>query len=271
MATRAAAQRRAWTRVCLQLGTAVLVTACGGDTQSPPQPDVAVTSDDLAIAALAYAPDQRVPAGFHAEPARYADRSEFVFHVRTSDLGNPVVSADYEVCSDDFAEALQWSADSAVARAYATTLSGNLETAWFYQFERPLANDPSGIVINRVFKCATLDRSSADNAGNAGQLTKRPFAADDLKFVSEYLWHFSVYNNALHAVLSSVPGTDGTGLTHTLQRVQVETGAGADGCDRIAIWDWVHSADAGGRLRSEQRFVRAFDARFEFGSVALCD
>ncbi len=270
--TGAARTRTGFLRIAGALACASLV-ACGGGGGAPevavdPAPDVA---RDLDLATLAYSPGQRTPDGFHSEPVRYPDRSEFRFHVKSDDLG-VVAPIAFEVCTDDFAEALQWSEAGADARAFDTTLTGNAETGWYFEFDRAVVDTAPAVVINRVFKCAALDRAGLAPNGYAGQLTMRPLGGDALRFVAEYFWYFSVYNNALHAVFESVPGTEGGALVHDIRRVEVRTGSGAvAGCDRVEVWTWRWTADAlTGALTSEQRFERAFDARSENGTVRLC-
>lgn len=254
--------------------TCTLIVACGGGGGSAPQVAAPVQPDvarDLDLAALAYSADQRTPPGFYSEAVRYPDRSEFRFHVKSDDLGVAAPVA-FEVCSDDFSEALQWSETGADARDFETTLTGNAETDWFFEFDRAVIDVQPAVVINRVFKCSALDRAGLAPDGYAGQLMVRPLSADDLRFVAEYLWQYSVYNNAFNAVSASVAGTDSGALVHDLERVAVEVGAGAQaGCDRIELWTWRWTADSSsGALTSEQRFERAFDARLENGTVRLC-
>lgn len=268
--TGAARSRTGLARISAALACTALV-ACGGGGGAPevaaePAPDLA---RDLELAELAYSPDRRTPDGFHAEPVRYPDRSEFRFHVKSDDLGL-VAPVAFEVCTDDFAEALQWSQAGADAREFDTMLTGNAETGWYFEFDRAVVDATPAVVINRVFKCAALDRAGLAPDGYAGQLTMRPLDADALRFVAEYFWYFSVYNNALHAVFESAPVAGA--LVHDLRRVEVRTGSGAvAGCDRVEVWTWRWTADAAtGALTSEQRFERAFDARRENGAVRLC-
>ncbi|MEL7297870.1 MAG: hypothetical protein AAGJ86_09410 [Pseudomonadota bacterium] len=251
----------------------VALTACGGGGSDSPIPQADSSSDpDLDIAVLAYSPDYRVPEGFYQEPDRYPDRSVFTFHVKQSDVGStPVV--DHELCTDDFAVALDWSEQSAAARQFDTAFSASSQGEWFFEFER-VANDAAdSIVINRVFRCALLDRAGLDGSPFAGQVNKEPVMADDLRFLSEYFWQFSIYNNALHAVISSGPATVADGLAHDLIRAEVRVGEGnQSGCDRVELWRWRHTVDGDtGALTSEQLFQRAFDARQVNSNVSLCD
>ncbi|MEM1439487.1 MAG: hypothetical protein AAF545_04830 [Pseudomonadota bacterium] len=251
-----------------------VMAACGGGGGSAPQVATPVAADiarDLELAALAYSTDQRTPSGFYSEAVRYPDRSEFRFHIKSDDLGVAAPLA-FEMCSDDFNEALQWSEAGADARDFDTMLTGNAETDWFFEFDRAVIDVQPAVVINRVFKCSALDRAGLAPDGYAGQLMMRPLGADELRFVAEYLWQYSIYNNALNAVSASVPGTEAGALVHDLERVEVLVGDGqASGCDRVEVWTWRWTADpTTGALTSEQRFERAFDARFENATAQLC-
>lgn len=262
----------------LVLACCAAVYGCGGGSGdaspqtaavSPPDPAIR----DLAIAKLAYGEGERVPDGFYREPRLYPDRSEFRFHVKGSDVGIAIGDSDFELCSDDFSRALDWSAASAEARQFETTLSATGDAEWYFQFERTVQDDEPAMVINRVFKCALFDRTGLSADGYAGRLARQPVQADDLKFVSEYLWQFSFYNNALHAVLASTGTREADALVHDIERVEVQIGAGSEsGCDRVSLWTWRHRVEtASGEMYSEQLFLRAFDARQVNGIVSLCD
>ncbi|MEL6868845.1 MAG: hypothetical protein AAFO81_03505 [Pseudomonadota bacterium] len=254
------------------------IAGCGaGGNDNPQTPDLASNpvgdSPDLALAERLYAGTDRVPEGFLVESAQYPDRSEFRFHVSNTDigLGNPGQTR-FEMCSDDFAEALQWSALSSAARNFQTTLSATDENDWFFEFDRDVAGPESAMVVSRVFKCATLDRSNRDAAGLAGTLNRAPATAADLKFISEYLWQFSLYNNALHAVVDSREDRSANVNAHIIERAQLLPGGAATaGCDMVEMWHWSHALEPDGILVETDRFVRAFDVRQENGVVTACD
>lgn len=273
------------TRALCALLTMTVIASCGGGGNggaasvattgnSSAGTDAGASNTDLGIAKTTYSPDERAPADFYRETENYSDRSVFRFHVRSGDIAGIYenVPTAFELCSDDFAEALSWSQESAQSRQLESNLTSNTSTPWFFEFERALAADDTAMVVNRVFKCASIDRAGLDDGGYAGQVRKNPFTADDLKFVAEYLWTFSIYNNALHAVISSEASIVNNDLTHTLTRAEVKIGAGAEaGCDRIELWQWQHSAAAAdGSLFSDESFLRSFDARIQNGEVSLC-
>jgi hypothetical protein len=228
--------------------------------------------DDLDIARLAYSAEQRTPPDFYREADRYPDRSVFRFHVDNEDVAalRDGLEPAYELCTDEFSQALRWSEEASVYRQLPSTMSDSVATDWYYQFDRAMDVDPPAMVVTRIFRCEALDRTGRAVEGYAGRLNRAQPTAADLEFVAEYLWQFSVYNNALHAVVSSEGSMRDGDLVHVITRVEVVAGGGS-GCDRIELWNWEYQLDGpSGDLYAEQVFVRAFDARREGGIVSLC-
>ncbi len=273
--TAASALPNALLRLLPVTALCVALASCGGGGGAPVvASDNTASARDLSIAQTVYRGEQRVPTGFYTEPRLYPDRSEFRFHVSNTDIGlAPQAPMRFEVCNDDFVAALQWSADSASARQFQSSLAATSESDWYFEFQRDVASDDPAMLINRVFKCSALNRAGLTADGFAGQITRTPLTAEDLRYISEYLWQFSIYNNALNAVLASDGGDDADALIHDLQRAEVLVGQGASaGCDRVELWTWRHRADPlDGRLVSEQIFERSFDARQQNGAVSLCN
>ena len=70
----------------------------------------------------------------------------------------------------------------------------------------------------RMLDRTGVELSSAD--GYAGTFNAQPLDAAALRTLSEYLWHFTAYNNAGHAVVASE--SRGAGLTHALTIASLE-------------------------------------------------
>ena len=148
------------------------------------------------------------------------------------------------------------------------------DDARYFEFGRMRQGDPDFYLRARVFKCAYLDRSSADlrsTAGPAGRLNQRPLTATDLRTLSEYLWQFTTYNNFGHAVIKSAGATTATGLSHTLHIANLVRGGVSASCDRIDIVSWMHALDAtSGDLQLDMQTLWSFGARESSGVAQLC-
>jgi hypothetical protein len=128
---------------------------------------------------------------------------------------------------------------------------------------------PDRYVRMRVFRCSYLDRAGVDvtaGAGFAGTLRAQPVDTTALRDLSEYLWRFTLYNNADHAVIASEPS--GAGLAHALTLASLERAAS---CDRIVVREWKHTADATtGALELTMTAVREFRARRDGVTIIGC-
>lgn len=247
------------------------LTACGGGGSAPEQPVAETANNDLDIAARVYSAEQRTPTGFLQDPTSYPGLSEFKFHVSNADLAPIGTGVRFEACALDSLTALDWSAVASQARGLASISTSTSETEWYFQIDRALDSDPSSMVVARIFRCSALDRSARDEAGAAGAINRAPVGAADVRFVSEYLWQFSLYNNALHAIVASEPASEPGLLHHDLIRAEAVVGAGVDGCDRIDLYRWRHTVDtATGELSESETFIRSFSARFENAVASVC-
>jgi len=96
----------------------------------------------------------------------------------------------------------------------------------------------------------------------------RPLDAPALGGLAEYLWEFSEYNNANHAVVTSAPKAVQSGLAHALMLATLERGTS---CDLVVLREWTTTADATtGALRSTISQVRQFSVHRVGDAVAGC-
>ncbi len=261
--------RAHWTHPgCIAL-IALATASCGGGSGSEAesvQPDV----EALSIARQVYGIEPSVPADFYVDVDPYPDRQTLTVHVRENEIRPSSQAMDFEACSDDFAEALDWSATQAAQRGLLTTLAGTSESEWYFQFDREVQEADPAMFLNRVFKCRQFDRSAITD-GHVGHINRQPVNAADLKFMVEYLWGFSEYNNAFHAVVSSRADSGAT-LSHTIVRAEAIRQVGAERCDLIETWSHSYSVSEASGLISEQvRYLDVFRARLRAGSAELCD
>lgn len=245
------------------------LTACGGGGGGS---DAAHAGPDprQAIAEAVYAIGAAYPADFYRDADPYPDRQTLTVHVREAEVRATPPAVNFESCSNDFAQAMDWSAANAVSRGYVTNLTGNSETDWFFQFDREIVATDPAMLVNRVFKCDQVDRSVLSSE-RVGVLRSPDAGASELRWFSEYLWGFSPYNNALHAVLESTT-VQSAPAVHRIVRAEALRLAGAAGCDIIEVWQHDFELDATtGLVTTSERFLEVFEAKLSNGRATLCD
>jgi hypothetical protein len=252
------------------LATVVMVSSC----ELPPEnaaPDT-LSPGDQEIAALLYAGAPRTPLGYLDDPAPSGFAQVTTYHVKSSQLAAPAATS-YEVCSDDWAQAFAWSEQVALASSRYLDFVGNESTDRYFEFDRVPRGQPDHYVRMRVYRCSFVDRTGVDTtaaAGFAGVLNVRPLDAAALGELNEYLWRFTLFNNADHAVIASEP-RPAVGLAHALTIASLERAAAGATCDRITLHDSILAADsATGELQRTSAFVREFRARRDGSLLVGC-
>jgi hypothetical protein len=262
---------------------AFALSACGGggsDSSAPTPtasaPPRAVTQSDLEIAQSVYGAGPRTPVGFYNDPAPTGHDYVSTMHLKNSDVDAAAVAPQplFELCTDDWNQALAWSELGAEnAPQYADLVETN-DDPRFFEFGRVRQGEPTFYIRARVFKCAYLDRAAANlraSAGPAGKLNRRPLTATELRDLSEYLWQFTKYNNVGYAVLESSGSSTSTTLSHTLHIGVLARGGISGSCDRVDVLAWRHTLDTTtGTLQLEVTTLWSFGARDSAGAVALC-
>jgi hypothetical protein len=265
------------------LAASIALAGCGGggggEPATPAPPATAssrpVDESDQQIAQKLYAGTPRTPAGFYVDSTPSGQAHVSTAHLKNADIAAVTIAQPlYEICTNDWNEALSWSETAAQnAPQYADLMETN-DDARYFEFGRLRRGDPDFYVRARVFKCAYLDRGAADLRsieGPAGRLNQRPLAAADLRTLSEYLWQFTTYNNFGHAVLKSTGTTSSSGLSHTLYIANLVRNGISTSCDRIDVVSWTHVADAtSGDLQLQVRTLWSFGARESAGLAQPC-
>jgi len=241
-----------------------------GQSSSAERP---VSQSDSTIAALLYSDSQRTPAGFNIEVAPVFAGYVATAHLKNSDL-SAGATTQYEVCSDDFNQALQWSETANSTSGVNANLVGNDATERYFEFDRVRAGTPQGYLRSRIYKCAYLDRSTVDlhlAQGAAGVVNVRPLDAGALQGLSEYLWQFTGYNNFGNVVLNSTGASNSVGLTHSLIIATLATASSVNACDTINVLEWKHSVNQGsGALTLSVTQLWSFHAQQSNGAVSVC-
>jgi hypothetical protein len=231
---------------------------------------------DLALAGRLYKGDERTPAGFDVEarPANVIGTLS-TRHLKNTDFatGPQGISATYEVCTNDMAQAIDWSERQATWQGqYSDLVEIRSDTHMFEVVRVPRA-DVTAMIRHRVFRCDYLDRSNTDlrvDVGAAGNMNQRPLTADELEKLSEYLWQFTMFNNSDYVVESSTRSTSGGALVQTIRMGQLVRGA-AGACDTVHLSDWTHTMNAvDGTLTRSLSNVRSYQVKSTSSGVTSC-
>ena len=262
---------------------ALWLSACGGgsssSTTSNTQSATVTTSasqatSQLAIANLIYSDSQRTPDGFYSETVPSFDGYVATSHIKTTDI-NAGAILKYELCSDDYYQANDWSETANTLSGDNATLASSAETDMYFEFDRLRSGTPNGYLRERIYKCSYISRTTVDlqaTSGEAGIFNVRPLSADQLKTLSEYLWQFTTYNNFGNVVLSSTGASDASGLTRTLNIATLTRAESSDACDSIEVFDWQHRVDTStGDLTLSITPQYSFYAQESNGVISICE
>jgi len=231
---------------------------------------------DLSLASRLYKGDERTPAGFDVEarPASVLGTLS-TRHLKNTDLatGPQAAGPTFEVCTNDMAQAIDWSERQATWQGqYSDLVEVKNDTRMFELVRVPRA-DVTAMVRHRVFRCDYLDRSSTDlraDVGAAGSMNQRPLNADELESLSEYLWQFTMFNNSDYAVETSTRSTSGNTLTQTIRMGQLVRGV-AGSCDTVQLVDWTHTMNSvNGSLTRSLTNVRTFQVTSASSAAQSC-
>jgi hypothetical protein len=231
---------------------------------------------DLALAGRLYKGDERTPAGFDVEarPASVIGTLS-TRHLKNTDFatGPQGISPTFEVCTNDMAQAIDWSEKLATWQGQYSDLVEVRSDAHMFEVVRVPRADVTAMIRHRVFRCDYLDRSNTDlraDVGAAGNMNQRPLTADELETLSEYLWQFTMFNNSDYAVESSTRSVSGGALVQTIRMGQLVRGA-AGACDTVQISDWTHAMNAAdGTLTRSLSNVRTYQVKGSSSGAMSC-
>jgi hypothetical protein len=277
---------------------ALALSACGGGgggggAASPPSsgsqqpttpvnpasvdnPAPVVDSGELDLAARIYKGDERTPSGFQVEtrPSNVVGTLS-TRHLKNTDLasGQQAMGPTYEMCTNDMAQAIDWSERQANWQGQYSDLAEVRSDAHMFELIRVPRADVTAMIRHRVFRCDYLDRTGSDlhsDAGAAGSMNQRPLNAAELKDLAEYLWQFTMFNNSDYAVQSSWGSVSGGNLVHTIRLGQLVRGSGG-ACDTLQVSDWTHTMNGtDGTLTRALTTVRSMSVRQTSSGVASC-
>lgn len=245
-------------------------------SSSPVTAPTSTDSSDVVLATRLYKGDERTPSGFDVEnrPTSVTGTVS-TRHLKNTDFatGPQAASPTYEVCTNDMAQAIDWSERQATWNGQYSDLVEVGGNAHMFEIIRVPRADNTAMLRHRVFKCDYLDRSSSDlraDSGAAGAMNQRPLTADELEALSEYLWQFTVFNNADYAVESSTRSASGGLLSQTIRLGQLVRGSNG-ACDTVQLRDWTHVMNTSdGTLSRTLTDVRSFKVKSVNGVVQTC-
>lgn len=229
---------------------------------------------DTEIISKAYDSFYKVPTDFHTDDRENTPRSYSLYHVKD-------VSVSYELCSDDFDEALGWEAADNESRSVGGYYVGSREDERYFEFIRELAypdgvgniDDLTSPGFARVFKCSYVNRDGADRNlrdGYAGTFNSRPLSIDSMKTYAEYMWQFTFFWPARKTVLETFSSEQPNAYQHTLVLAFVSN-QGADKCDLVELVNWVFTVDkSDGTITKKFELVRRMEAQLVDGAPQLC-
>jgi hypothetical protein len=240
---------------------------------APAQPS---NNADMTLAGRLYKGDERTPSGFDVEqrPASVSGTLS-TRHLRNTDFatGPQAASPVYEVCTNDMAQAIEWSESLASWHGQYSDLVEVRSDAQKFEVIRVPRADVTAMLRHRVFRCDYLDRSSTDlraDAGAAGAMNQRPLTAAELESLAEYLWQFTIFNNSDYAVESSTRSTSGSTLMHTIRMGQLVRGVNG-ACDTIQLVDWTHTmSPVDGALTRSLTNVRSYRVKSSTAGAETC-
>jgi hypothetical protein len=247
---------------------------------TPPAPAASAppstATADLALASRLYKGDERTPSGFDVEsrPASVVGTLS-TRHLKNTDFatGPQGISTTYEVCTNDMAQAIDWSEKQATFQGQYSDLVEVNSDAHMFEVVRVPRADVTAMIRHRVFRCDYLDRSNTDlraDVGAAGSMNQRPLTAAELEALAEYLWQFTMFNNSDYVVESSTRSTNGNALVQTIRMGQLVRGV-AGSCDTVQISDWTHTMSAtDGSLTRSLNNVRTFQVKSSTSGAQTC-
>lgn len=228
----------------------------------------------IEIVELVYDTAYRVPPGFYVDERASSEESYTLHHVKDE-------SNSYEVCTDQFDEALILESADNDARAVQGQYIGSYENSRYFEFVRELANpggvgnipEPTTPGYARIFKCGYVERAGVDrnlHNGFAGRLAVSPLTLEVTQEFVEYLWQFVFFWPAQAKVIGTNSGTSATSYWHNLV-LAVRTVQGSGKCDRIDVIEWQFLADkATGEMEMAFVPLSSFQAQLLNGVPRLC-
>lgn len=256
------------------LGLAACNSQDTGDQPSVSEVQQRVLPSDSEILLAVYDNRYQTPDNFYVDEHANTTESYSLYHVK-----DPSVS--YELCTDDYQQALAWEVSDNERRQVNGVYVDSYENDRYFEFVRELSSpDDIGNIgdltspgYSRVFKCSYVNRDGVDRNlrdGYAGTLNVRPLSKDVIRDFAEYMWQFTFFWPAQKTVLNSFSDDRIDTYQHTLVLGFI-TSQGYDRCDLIEVVDWVFTVDKNdGQVTKDFTRLYQFEAQLISGLPEKC-
>ena len=177
--------------------------------------------------------------------------------------GPQTAGATFELCTDDMAQAIDWSERQATLNGHYSDLVAVNSDDQKFELVRVPRDDVTAMLRHRVFK-VFLPRSfgnrSAQRRGFRGLDEPAPAHHRELEHLAEYLWQFTMFNNSDTRSKAVRRRLSGDVLVQTIRMGKLVRGA--SGCDSVQIVDWTHTMNAtDGSITRALTDVRTFNVK----------
>ena len=244
--------------VTLPACAGLLLLGCsGGEETAPLQLPVAAGLNALQIAQNLYDNAGRTPDSFYREPVRDPQFFYTTTHLKLSNIdanvaGNPSLP-DHELCATNWTAADDLERTFRAASSPASQRLNATSTRQYFEFEADVPGSLDRRNVVRIFDCNFVDRSAVNIRapnGEGGTINERPVDEEPVRFLAEYSFMFSPYNNVGYQVLASDHSSDASTATQTLLVAELIAAGSGENCDRLTVFAIRHTADRGdGRVR----------------------
>ncbi len=250
------------------------ISACRGAGSADSEIQGRVFPPDDEILAKVYDNLYQVPDYFYVDERADTPRSYTFYHVKDA-------SVSYELCTDDYYQALEWESADNDSRAVNGYYVGSYENDRYFEFIRELTytngvgniTDLNSPGFARVFKCSYVNREGVDRNirnGYAGSLNLRPLSEDVIRTYTEYMWQFTFFWPKKKKVLETFSTETDSAFQHTLL-LAFATKQGTGQCDLIAVVDWVFSVDRdNGQITKDFKPLYEMKAHLVNGTPEKC-
>lgn len=262
----------------------ITLSACGPEGQtSADQSDrdqnyshKSIVDDDTLIMDAIYL-NKRIPENFYNEINNDYDVYYITKNVQNVDLlplTDRLNVARYELSTNDFTEAFEWSEKSAENQPVYRQLVDNTETDLYFEFTRVDISSPQFVYKTRVLKSSVIDRSGVDlnhpEEPYKGNIKTQLLTTDLVKKIVEYFWTFSYKNNAGNAVLSSSTIENNSNYIHTMVEAALYRGVDNQ-CDIIEVSVSTYDVDRNtGDIWMNREVVREISSVHSNGVSEIC-